>query len=150
MLSDPITCNDFKVASIDVYGYFLSSWYNGKSMAKFHTRLRHWPCTQLCWSPSPFSCMSQNKISFHWRRRREGGGIFQTISFFIFFLNKKILESINDRVFEAEKTFKNDLFQPHHLAFGGGKRLEHLNAVEREDWTWNRNLRLGAPGWRSH
>lgn len=40
-------------------------------------------------------------------------------------------------MFEAGKTFKDDLFQPHCLVFGGGKRDEHLNAVEREDWTWN-------------
>lgn len=76
------------------------------------SRLHHWPCTQFSWSPSTFSCMSQNKMRFHWRRRR--GGYFKPFHFYVF-LKQRILESPNDRVFEAGKTFQDDQFQPCHL-----------------------------------
>lgn len=64
---------------------------------------------------TPFLYFQRKKVRFH-RRREES--YFKPFLFyiFIFFFLQRTLESLNDRLFEAGKTFKDNPFQPCHLA----------------------------------
>ena len=65
----------------------------------------------------PFPVFPKKKVRFHWRRREES--YFKPFLFFyllVFSFLQRTLESLNDRLFEAGKTFKDNQFQPCHLA----------------------------------
>lgn len=104
----------------------------------------HWPFTQLCCSPSPFPvCRKKHEVSLE--EGRWGEEIFQTISFFLIpFFKQRTPESLNDKVFEG-KTFKDDLFQPCHLALVVTETWASICGKRRLDLDQNPRARVLAP-----
>ena len=85
------TCNDFKVGPQDVYRCFPSSWYKGKSITKVPSQTPPGLCTQVHSSTSPLSCISKQKVRFHWRRWE--GSYFKHFLFYLFFFFNKELKN---------------------------------------------------------
>ena len=114
-LLHPAICNDFKVGPHDAYRCFPSSRYKSKSITKVLGQTLPGLCTRVHPSPSPLSCISEKKVRFHWRRR-EGSYFKHFLVYLFFFFLQRTPESLNDRLFKAGKIFKNNPFQPCHLA----------------------------------
>lgn len=120
-----------------------SSWYKGKSITKAPSQTLPGLGTQVHSSPSPLCSISKKKSRDF---TGEEGKLFQTfpcLFSFLFFL-QRTPESLNDRLFKAEKTFKNNPFQPCHLALVVIRDSVYLYAVGREAWAWNQKLEFGC------